>query len=166
MDISARTQTQSKILSKHHLSAARSLWQTQSKILSMHHLSEARSLWSNSALKVIFKRRYLTPVRAKKTHDRKDGIRRLDSGGDAPLMRVRDQTACRQIRSCVPTPAPMHPDFNVVALGGHAQLKLSTCVYFARSRTPSQARTSNIDVWGEGGDVFFCAHSGAFLDCV
>ena len=37
--------TQSKILSKHHLSAARSLWQTQSKILSKHHLSAARSLW-------------------------------------------------------------------------------------------------------------------------
>ena len=38
-------QTQSKIRSKHHLSAARSLWQTQSKILSKHHLSGARSLW-------------------------------------------------------------------------------------------------------------------------
>ena len=39
-------QTQPKVLSKHrHLSAARSLWQTQSKILPKHHLSAARSLW-------------------------------------------------------------------------------------------------------------------------
>ena len=42
-------QTQSKILSKHHLSAARSLWQTQSKILSKHHLSAARSLWQTQS---------------------------------------------------------------------------------------------------------------------
>ena len=38
-----------KILSKHHLSAARSLWQTQSKTLSKHHLSAARSLWQTQS---------------------------------------------------------------------------------------------------------------------
>ena len=43
-------QTQSKILSKHHLSAARSLWQPQSKIHPKHHRSTARSLWQSLIL--------------------------------------------------------------------------------------------------------------------
>ena len=105
-------------------------------------------------------------MRAKKTHDRKNGIRRLDSGGDALMMRVPDQTACRRIRACVLAPAPCNPDFNVEALGRHAKLEWSTCVYFARSGTPSEVRTSNVDVWGGGDDVFFSVRSGAFLDCV
>ena len=69
-------------------------------------------------------------------------------------MRVPDQTAGRRIRSCVLASAPYTPDFNVEALGRHAQLKLITCVYFARSGTPSQVRTSNIDVWVEGVACF------------
>ena len=62
-------QTQSKILSKHHLSAARSLWQTQSKIHAKHHLSTARSLWQNLIL--FFSKHVpgVSPVRAKKTPD-------------------------------------------------------------------------------------------------
>ena len=90
----------------------------------------------------------------------------MDSGRDPLLMRVPDQTAGRRIRSCVLASAPYTPDFNVEALGRHAQLKLITCVYFARSGTPSEVRTSNVDVWGGGDDVFFSVRSGAFLDCV
>ena len=77
--------TQSKILSKRHLSAARSLWQARSKLLSKRHLSAARTLWQ--ARSKILSKRHLSAARSFWQPVRQD-VGGIPNGVSIPILKV------------------------------------------------------------------------------